>query len=88
MIETRPARKRRIFLAAAIAICLLLAGLAGYRAVERVALRAQLRRIKHRIAVLQQRLDQYDGLLKLFNDSSLTRLADSLKADDPDSVRR
>ena len=95
MNETRPGRGparpsggRRIFLVAAIAVCLLLAGPAAYRGIEHVVLRAQLRRINRRIAVLQQRLDQYEYLVKLLNDSSLTRLADSLKAADPDSVPR
>jgi hypothetical protein len=88
MSETRPTRGRRIFLAAAIAVCLLLAGLAGYRAVEHAVFRAQLRRMNRRIAVLQQRLDRDENLLKLLDDSSLTSFADSLKSAAPDTVPR
>jgi hypothetical protein len=60
----------------------------GYFQAEHLILRAQLRRINRRMAVLQERLDQHERLLSLFNDSSLTRLTDSLRAIVPDTLRR
>lgn len=84
----RPSGGRRIFLVAIIAFCLLFVGLVSYRGIEHAVLRARLRSINRRIAVLEQRLEQYENLEKIFNDSSLARLADSLKAADPDRVPR
>ena len=88
MSEERPARGRRVFLAVAIAICLLLAGPAAYRGIEHAVLHARLRNIKQRIAVMEARLERYENLMRLLNDSSLTRLADSLKAAEPDTTPR
>jgi len=62
----------------AILACLVGLGIAGYSRAEHLILRAQLRRINRRLAVLEQKLEQYEVVAGFLNDSAFSRLVDSL----------
>jgi hypothetical protein len=88
MTGNSPRRSRRVFLALAIAICLILTGFGAYRGIEHLVLRAQLRRMDRRMVILQDKLDRYEAIMKLLDDSAFIRLADSLGISAPDTAGR
>jgi Tfp pilus assembly protein PilN len=71
-----------------ILACLVGLGIAGYFQVEHLILRAQLRRMNHKLAVLEQKLEQYEAVARFLNDPASARILESLAARTPDSVKR
>jgi hypothetical protein len=66
-----------------ILVCLVGLGIAGYFQAEHLILRAQLRRMNDKLAVLEQELEEYETVAKFLNDTASTRILESLAARTP-----
>lgn len=71
---------------AVILACLVGLGVAGYFQAEHVILRAQLRRMNYKLAVLEQKLEEYEAVARFLNDPASARILESLATRAPHSA--
>ena len=71
--------------AVVILACLVGLGIAGYFQAEHLLLRAQLRRMNRKLAVLEQKLEEYEAVARFLNDTTSARILDSLAEQEAES---
>jgi len=70
-----------------ILACLIGLGIAGYFQAEHLILRAQLRRLNHKLAVLEQKLEEYEAVVRFLDDPASARILESLATRAPGPVK-